>query len=670
MGEILESVVESQSIVEDSSQNDDVDDKNLTDIIEEGKVIGDKNLESQNSMENEKVHDFAVPDLPLISSSNRTLKSNVIANDKELAQSSNNNDFLCKQNSKNNEEDICNDEDNDLGTSKAKIKENKLKTKQKNVEFPHQEPPWGGVPSEHFKYSLTVLKEGIVKGTVDLAGKSRVTFGRLPEACDVVMEHPSCSRFHALIQYCIEEKEIRKVGYYVYDLGSTHGTYVNKERVKPKVYVRVRVGYQIKFGGSSRLYIIEGPDDDQEEEIDMTEVKKIREHNKQIRANKEQQNKANKVPEDSNEGASWGFQEDAEEEELDLQALMENKKKIEVKDPKKTLKGFFEREGIELEYEMSERGTGRSNNVVHIAQVRLPMESSYGVEMIAEGTSSNKKDAVLLCATDACRIIQAYDMMQNKCSEDQRVKRQRELEANDYYDSDDDNYLDRTGSVEKKRLKRKQLAGKGEKLEAETHDSLKKKLNEKTKVLQSLETKLTKSIKASNDDNDGDSLDAFMSNMDSKLDKKSESQMKRQIKELSGELVELKKLVEITQPAALPALRLEKLNYKIDYKVISGKLEKPHNESEKNKKKPEKQREKSTHEDQSATEPTQKVELEIVKENKSAPPSKKKKVYGVMMPPPQVKNTKDTHEKEFVEWLPPENQSGDGRTHLNDKLGY
>ena len=31
-------------------------------------------------------------------------------------------------------------------------------------------------------------------------------------------------------------------------------------------------------------------------------------------------------------------------------------------------------------------------------------------------------------------------------SEDENMKRRRELEANDFYDSDDDTYLDRTGA--------------------------------------------------------------------------------------------------------------------------------------------------------------------------------------------------------------------------------
>ena len=122
--------------------------------------------------------------------------------------------------------------------------------------FPYVEPLWGGVPNNDKEYKLTVLKDGSIKDNISLSGKSTFTFGRLDE-CDVVIEHPSCSRYHALLQYCVKEKDKRKIGFYLYDMGSTHGTYVNKDKVKAKVYNRVRVGYQIRFGGSSRLYIIE-----------------------------------------------------------------------------------------------------------------------------------------------------------------------------------------------------------------------------------------------------------------------------------------------------------------------------------------------------------------------------------------------------------------------------
>ena len=137
--------------------------------------------------------------------------------------------------------------------SKSSIKE-ESKTK---TGFPLDEPVWGGV-AEHSDppYSLTVLKDGIVKETVDLSKKSRYIFGRNDD-CDVQTEHPSCSRYHAVLQYCLVEKDMRKKGFYIYDTGSTHGTILNKVKIKAKIYNRVRVGYQLKFGGSTRLYIIE-----------------------------------------------------------------------------------------------------------------------------------------------------------------------------------------------------------------------------------------------------------------------------------------------------------------------------------------------------------------------------------------------------------------------------
>jgi len=146
--------------------------------------------------------------------------------------------------------------------------ETKLKTKSKKSDIPYKEPPWGGSPDSSKRYFLTVLKEGIIKNNIPLVDQSLITFGRV-EDCDVQIDHPSCSRYHAIIQYCVVEKDIRKLGYYLFDLGSTHGTYLNKEKLKAKVYTRLRVGYQIKFGGSSRIYIVEGPPDDQEEEADL-----------------------------------------------------------------------------------------------------------------------------------------------------------------------------------------------------------------------------------------------------------------------------------------------------------------------------------------------------------------------------------------------------------------
>ena len=119
--------------------------------------------------------------------------------------------------------------------------------------IPYKEPAWGSTTDK--PYSFEVIKNGTVVDTVDLTKKAHYVFGRLP-SCDITMEHPSLSRYHAVVQHCGEENEKHAIGWYLYDLDSTHGTWVNKIKLKPRVYHRLRVGHVIKFGGSSRLNIL------------------------------------------------------------------------------------------------------------------------------------------------------------------------------------------------------------------------------------------------------------------------------------------------------------------------------------------------------------------------------------------------------------------------------
>lgn len=52
-----------------------------------------------------------------------------------------------------------------------------------------------------------------------------------------------------------------------------------------------------------------------------------------------------------------------------------------------------------------------------------------------------------------------------------RKRKKKNWEDEDFYDSDDDNFLDRTGAVEKKRQQRMKKAGKIEE-RPDTYDSL------------------------------------------------------------------------------------------------------------------------------------------------------------------------------------------------------
>ena len=51
-------------------------------------------------------------------------------------------------------------------------------------------------------------------------------------------EHPSLSRFHAILQYKSEDSSERPAGFYLFDMDSTHGTFHNKQKCFPKTYYR------------------------------------------------------------------------------------------------------------------------------------------------------------------------------------------------------------------------------------------------------------------------------------------------------------------------------------------------------------------------------------------------------------------------------------------------
>ena len=161
-----------------------------------------------------------------------------------------------------NATDISPDSSNDYNTEKrptnrhSTLKYLSPAEQLKHTQIPvnYKEPPWGGIPDK--PYLFEVLKSGAIVDSIDLQTKSFLIFGRLP-TCDVTLEHPSLSRYHAVMQFCATATQLYEVGWYLFDLDSTHGTWVNKMKVKPHVYQRIRVGHVVKFGGSTRLFILQ-----------------------------------------------------------------------------------------------------------------------------------------------------------------------------------------------------------------------------------------------------------------------------------------------------------------------------------------------------------------------------------------------------------------------------
>ncbi|KPP75321.1 kanadaptin-like [Scleropages formosus] len=443
--------------------------------------------------------------------------------------------------------------------------------------LPYAEPPWGGAPPS--PYSFEVLKNGTIVDTVPLEGRSFTVVGRLP-ACDVPLEHPSVSRYHTVVQY--RARPLEHAGLYAFDMGSTHGTFVNKSRLPPKTYVRLHVGHVLRFGGSTRLFVLQGPETDEEAESELT-VTELRERARKQRealekrmmgdgsddeggeeeeeeeeeggGGKEGGGGARSSSEDA--GCSWGMGEDRlrgsgslRSSHIDLPRFLEDQEAAYLKDPKKALQGFYDREGEELEFEYEDKGHG-----TWTCRVRLPVDDALGRQLVAEVThSGKKKEAAIQCSLEACRILEARGLLRQEAVS--RKRKKKNWEEEDFYDSDDDTFLDRTGVVERKREERMKRAGKIEE-RPETYNSLVERLAEVEKELLETEKKLRSSVKGDEQPSTEDPLDAFMSAVRSQgpLDSVARRKLHLRMAELRKEGQRLRKLVELTRPAQLPPLQ-------------------------------------------------------------------------------------------------------------------
>lgn len=81
--------------------------------------------------------------------------------------------------------------------------------------------------------------------------KSYYLFGRNKEACDFTLEHTSCSRVHAALVF---HKHLNRT--FLIDLKSTHGTFIGTIRLEPQKPTQVQVDSVIRFGASSRSYVL------------------------------------------------------------------------------------------------------------------------------------------------------------------------------------------------------------------------------------------------------------------------------------------------------------------------------------------------------------------------------------------------------------------------------
>jgi pSer/pThr/pTyr-binding forkhead associated (FHA) protein len=277
-------------------------------------------------------------------------------------------------------------------------------------------PPWAGPPKEPFTFEI--IKNGIATNTQAFT-KDLVTVGRLP-ICDIQLDHQSISRLHAVVQ-CKNEDNSK----YIYDLGSTHGTYLNKLLVPKEEHVRIRVGDMLRFGASSRLFVLQG-------ELEPERILS--------------------TPTPANEEITWGFGQDAfvgdEWVGKDLVLGLVDRSTIDpneyyLKDPKKALELWFSNRGEDLEIKVQEDDD--KNSVSYISRIELPIETGSG-QLVAIGTGTSKKKSERDACIEACAKLDKLEILRSSDSQRKKYqKRMRELyaddEVDDFYDRTKQGYL-------------------------------------------------------------------------------------------------------------------------------------------------------------------------------------------------------------------------------------
>lgn len=124
----------------------------------------------------------------------------------------------------------------------------------------YSEPPEARKPKK--KWRLYVFKGNEELPILYIHRQSAYLLGRDRKVADIPLDHPSCSKQHAALQYRLvnytkaDGSSGRRVQLYIMDLGSANGTFVNNSRIESQKYIQLLEKDVLKFGFSSREYVL------------------------------------------------------------------------------------------------------------------------------------------------------------------------------------------------------------------------------------------------------------------------------------------------------------------------------------------------------------------------------------------------------------------------------
>ncbi|MES1902711.1 MAG: Smad nuclear-interacting protein 1, partial [Paramarteilia canceri] len=134
------------------------------------------------------------------------------------------------------------------------------------VVLKYSEPKDSAMPDLNWKLFPFKENKSILQ-VLYLHRKNHYLIGKDRRVADIPADNPSCSKQHAVIQFRkIHKDDLDPVVVpYLIDLESSNGTYLNHKKIEPKRYYELFEKDIIKFGFSTREYVLMH---DQIEDID------------------------------------------------------------------------------------------------------------------------------------------------------------------------------------------------------------------------------------------------------------------------------------------------------------------------------------------------------------------------------------------------------------------
>lgn len=151
--------------------------------------------------------------------------------------------------------------------------------KVNGIVIKYSEPPEARKPKRRWR--LYPFKGEKALPTLYIHRQSCYLIGRDRKVCDLPVDHPSCSKQHAALQYRLVpfEREDGTVGKrvrpYLIDLESSNGTFINNKPIESKKYVELMEKDVIKFGFSSREYVLLHENSKEEEQDDDVQIEEM-----------------------------------------------------------------------------------------------------------------------------------------------------------------------------------------------------------------------------------------------------------------------------------------------------------------------------------------------------------------------------------------------------------